>query len=75
MPGRFAMVCCAEDVQFVGFLCKNANTAAFPHKSWVTVTAEVRIEYVPQYRGEGPVLYCKALEKAEPPKEELVYFN
>ena len=75
VPGRFAMVCCAEDVQFVGFLCKNANTAAFPHKSWVTVTAEVRIEYVPQYRGEGPVLYCKALEKAEPPKEELVYFN
>ena len=75
VPGRFAMVCCAEDVQFVGFLCKNANTAAFPHKSWVTVTAEVRIEYVPQYRGEGPVLYCKALEKAEPPKEALVYFN
>ena len=75
VPGRFAMVCCADDVQFVGFLCKDADTTGIAHKSWVTVTAEVRVEYVPQYRGEGPVLYCKKIEKAEAPKEELVYFN
>lgn len=75
VPGRFAMVCCADDVQFVGFLCKQSNAQPIQHKSWVMVTAEVRVEYVEQYRGEGPVLYCKQCTPAQPPKEELVYFN
>lgn len=75
VPGRFAMVCCADDVTFVGFICRGADTTRFADKSWVTVTAEVRVEYNPQYRGDGPILYCKAVAPAEKPKEEIVYFN
>ncbi len=75
VPGRFAMVCCADDVQFVGFLCKGADTASIKHKGWYTLTAKVGVEYVPQYRGDGPVLYCEQLDSAEPAAEEIVYFN
>ena len=66
VPGRFAMVCCADDVQFVGFLCKDADTTGIAHKSWVTVTAEVRVEYVPQYRGRGA--RCCIVRRSRKPK-------
>lgn len=75
VPGRFAMVCCADDIQFIGFLCKNANTDDIKHKGWLTLTARVGVEYVQQYRGEGPVLYCEDLQPAEPAAEDIVYFN
>lgn len=75
VPGRFAMVCCADDVTFVGFVCRGADTTKFADKSWVTVTAQVHIEDLPQYRGAGPVLYCESVIPAEKPTEEIVYFN
>lgn len=75
VPGRFAMVCCADDVQFLGFLCKGANTEQVKNRGWLTITAKVGVEYVPQYRGDGPVLYCEHLEPAQPAEQEIVYFN
>ncbi|MBS5145141.1 MAG: GTPase [Butyricicoccus pullicaecorum] len=75
VPGRFAMVCCADDVQFIGFLCKGANTEQVKNRGWLTITAKVGVEYVPQYRGDGPVLYCEHLEPAQPAEQEIVYFN
>lgn len=75
VPGRFAMVCCADDVTFVGFACKDADTAHIEERAWYTVTATIHVEELPQYRGEGPVLYLTAIEPAQPPAEEIVYFN
>lgn len=75
VPGRFAMVCCADDVTFVGFACKGADTDKIEERGWYTVTATIHVENLPQYRGDGPVLYLTAIEPAEPPKEEIVYFN
>ena len=43
--------------------------------AWVTVTAEIKIEKMKQYRGEGPVLYAKAVEQAAEPEVEVVEFN
>ena len=45
VPGRFAMTCCEADIQFVGFKCKYPNAKEIPHKSWITITAEVRVEF------------------------------
>lgn len=75
VPGRFAMTCCEEDIQFIGFKCKYENAKDISHKSWVDLTAEVHYEFAKEYRGKGPVLYAKEVKLTEAPREELVYFN
>lgn len=75
VPGRFAMTCCVEDVQFIGFKAKYANSEEIRHKSWIELTAEVRVEFAKEYRGKGPVLYPISIEPAEKPEDELVYFS
>ena len=51
IPGRFAMTCCANDITFIGFKCKSEEASRFPHKSWVTVTAEMHVEFAMEYKG------------------------
>ena len=75
VPGRFAMTCCIEDVQFIGFKCKYDNEESIPHKSWIDITAEVKVEFAMEYKGKGPVLYPISIEMAEKPEDELVYFS
>ena len=72
VPGRHAMTCCADDIQFIGYLChtnhaKSSTIKSLKNKMWVNLTAEVRIEYNKEYGEEGPVLYAKRVEAAEPP--------
>ena len=79
VPGRHAMTCCADDIQFIGYLChtnhaKSSTIKSLKNKMWVTLTAEVKVEYNKEYGETGPVLYAKRIEAAEPPEEELVYF-
>ncbi len=75
VPGRFAMTCCVEDVTFIGFKCKYAKEEEIPHRSWVDITAEVRVEFAKEYKGKGPVLYPVEIHPAEAPEDELVYFS
>lgn len=75
VPGRFGMVCCADDITFVGFLCHSPQAAALTQEDWVTVTATVKTEYYPEFRGNGPVLYAQKIEPATKADPELVYFN
>lgn len=75
IPGRFAMTCCADDISFIGFKCKSEKASQIPHKSWVTVTAEMKVEFALEYKGKGPVLYALDIQQAEKPEEELVYFS
>jgi len=75
VPGRFAMTCCVDDITFIGFKCKYPKEKEIPHKSWITITAEVRVEFAMEYKGKGPVLYPISIEPAEKPEDELVYFS
>lgn len=75
VPGRFAMTCCADDVTFIGFKCKYPEEDKILHKSWIHITAEVRVEFAREYKGKGPVLYPVSIEPAEKPEDELVYFS
>ncbi|MBQ8626468.1 MAG: GTPase [Agathobacter sp.] len=75
VPGRFAMTCCADDITFIGFKCKYPKEKEIAHKSWITITAEVRVEFAMEYKGKGPVLYPISIEPAEKPEDELVYFT
>lgn len=74
VPGRFAMTCCADDVQFMGMLCKSKEEVLYPDKEWITVTAQIKREFVKEYRGKGPVLYLREIEKAIKPDDDMVYF-
>ncbi len=75
VPGRMAMTCCADDITFLGFMCKSRHAVSLKNKQWVRVTAEVHSEYKEEYHGVGPVLYAKKIEGARKPEEEMVYFN
>ena len=75
VPGRFAMTCCADDVTFLGFMTKYPDAKSVKHKSWINLTAEVRVEFAKEYRGKGPILYPILLEPADQPEDELVYFS
>ena len=75
VPGRFAMTCCVEDIQFLGMKCKYDKAQEIGHKSWIDLTATVKNEFATEYHGKGPILYPVDIEPAEKPKDELVYFN
>ena len=67
------MTCCADDMTYLGMLCKYADTDSLNDKDWVTVTAKVKREFVKEYRGKGPVLYATGIEKTPQPDDMLVY--
>ena len=73
--GRHAMTCCADDVQFIGFLCKADDWSGFANGSYVTITARLEFKFRKEYGEEGPVFYADEVTAAQKPTEELVYFN
>ena len=75
VPGRFAMTCCVQDIQFVGFPCSYDGYKALEQRAWVTVTAKVNYKFHNIYRGKGPVLTAVSVEPAEKPLEEVVTFS
>ncbi len=75
VPGRFAMTCCADDITFIGFLCKGEQANYFKMREWVKVTANIKCEYYKEYEGEGPVLYLEKIELTKKPEEHLLYMN
>ena len=75
VPGRFAMTCCVQDIQFVGFPCSYDGYKALEQRSWVRVTAKVSYKFHNIYRGKGPVLTAVSVEPAEKPLNEVVTFS
>lgn len=75
VPGRFAMTCCVEDIQFLGIKCKYENAHTLGHRSWVDFTGRIKVEFAREYRGLGPVFYAEKVEPAEKPEDELCYFT
>ncbi len=74
-PGRFVMTCCADDIQFCGIPCNYPQASTLTSREWVAVTATVRAEKHPLYKGEiGPVLTALRVEKAEPAAEDVATF-
>ena len=74
VPGRMAMTCCAEDMAFLGFICKAKEARHLETRQWVKVRARVELEFWKDYHGEGPVLYAENVEPAQP-IEDVVQFG
>ena len=75
VPGRKAMTCCADDMRFLGFLCKTPEAPSLPMGEWVLVTATVKQEFSEMYNEVGPVLYADEIRAVSKPQEELVFFS
>ena len=43
VPGRMAMTCCAEDMTFLGYICKAKEAKNLETKQWVKVRARVEL--------------------------------
>ena len=80
VPGRFAMTCCVQDIQFVGFPCRYTAYKQLKQRDWITVTARVNIKFHPIYKGQtpdstGPVLTALSVEPAAKPANDVVMFS
>ncbi|MBQ7359042.1 MAG: GTPase [Lachnospiraceae bacterium] len=74
VPGRMAMTCCADDMAFLGFVCKYDGAKKLEQKEWIKVKAKVEVEYWADYKGEGPVLHAISVEKTKEPKAPVINF-
>ena len=73
-PGRFAMVCCANDVASLGLIAQGEGLEQYRNKQWLDATFRVSIHQHPAYDWPGPfmdILESRPCEKAEP--ELLTY--
>ena len=71
IPGRVAMVCCEDDVAFLGFPCKWEG-ASLSEGQWVMMTAVMKEEYWFEYEGDGPVLYGVSAEPIDAPAKAMI---
>ncbi len=74
LPGRFAMVCCDKDMQFLALVCRGEGLEHFKDKQWVKIHATVKKEKCDAYQGEGPVLYVTSIAATTKPDPEMVSF-
>ena len=73
-PGRFAMVCCENDVQFLGLIARGDGLDALENRDWIEVTAKMAVEKHKAYKGKGPVMNILSLSPCEKPAQEVVTF-
>ena len=73
-PGRFAMVCCENDIQFLGLIAKGDGLDDLENRDWIEVTAKMAVEKHKAYKGKGPVMNILSLSPCEKPAQEVVTF-
>ena len=72
VAGRPAMTCCADDIVFMGAICKSKDAKNLESRDTIDLTFTIVDEYRSDYGGNGPVLYAEKLEKIPPLKEPIV---
>jgi uncharacterized membrane protein YcgQ (UPF0703/DUF1980 family) len=75
IPGRMAMTCCANDMQFLGYACRYKDAGTLKERSWVKVTATITKENFHAYQGEGIMLNATKVEPAKEPEEPIINFS
>ena len=73
-PGRFAMVCCENDITFYGLIAKGDGLDQYENRDWIEVTARMSVEKHKAYKGKGPVMNVLSIAPCEKPAQEVVTF-
>ena len=72
--GRHIMTCCEADIAYRGVVAKGMGSLKLATRDWVTVEGKLAEEYSKLYRGKGPVLEVKKIQRAERPVQEVATF-
>ena len=72
--GRHIMTCCEADIAYRGVVARGMGNLSLKTRDWVTVEGKLLVEYSPLYKGEGPILEVKKIEKATRPEQEVATF-
>jgi hypothetical protein len=73
-PGRFAMVCCANDVAFLGLMARGEGLAKFKNKAWMAAQFQIVVENHPAYGGPGPVMEIQSASPCEAPEQDVLTY-
>ena len=74
-PGRFAMLCCQNDISFLGMIARGEGLDAYQTRDWVEVTAEMGTTRHELYgKSLGPLLNIRSIAPCEKPENEVVTF-
>ncbi len=71
VPGRFAMVCCEDDIEFLGLVAKG-DLGKYEDYQWLHVTATVDVIEHKAYQGKGPQLNILTAVPGEKPEDDVV---
>jgi uncharacterized repeat protein (TIGR03943 family) len=72
--GRHIMTCCEADIAYRGVVDKGMGSLKLSTRDWVIVEGKLVEEYSKLYRGRGPVLEVKKIQRAEKPVQEVATF-
>lgn len=72
--GRHIMTCCEADIAYRGVVAKGMGALSLKTRDWVVLEGKLNEEYSKLYRGRGPVLEVKKIERAEKPIQEVATF-
>ena len=74
-PGRFVMTCCVDDIEFCGLPCRYEKARTLTPRSWIMVTATIKAEKHPLYKGDvGAVLTAISVTPATPADPDVATF-
>lgn len=73
--GRYAMVCCADDLQPIGFLCYFEYASNLMDEENVRVIATMDEIYDEDFGRNVPILKVESIKVLPPVQEDIVYFN
>lgn len=70
--GRYLMVCCASDMQIVGFLCRDSSDKDYIKDSWVKITGILR-KNEDSTDSDLKYIEVKSSENIKAPREQYIY--
>ena len=73
--GRYAMVCCAQDLSLCGILVRNIDRTQFNEKDWISVSGVMRVFHDQQYNQNFIVINAGSFKKEAPLEDPYVYFS
>ncbi|MCR5105448.1 MAG: GTPase [Eubacterium sp.] len=72
VSGRYVMTCCEADMSFVGIMCRYFKAYELKNKTWIDVTAVVKIAYDEDLKRCIPICKVMELEEVPAPQSEVI---